>query len=70
MSTRSTANTRSSSYRLEYNAMTNCRIALANLRVADTPEASVELAVEAIADAGRHGVQIICFPECFIPGYR
>ncbi len=50
--------------------MTNCRTALANLHVADTPEGSVELAVEAIAEAGRQGVQIICFPECFIPGYR
>jgi predicted amidohydrolase len=50
--------------------LTNCRIALANLPAADTPEGSVELAVEAIAEAGRQGVQIICFPECFIPGYR
>ncbi len=50
--------------------MTNCRIALANLRIAETPEGSVEFAVEAIAEAGRRGVQIICFPECYIPGYR
>lgn len=50
--------------------MTNCRIALANLAIAETPEKSVDLAVEAIAEAGRRGVQIICFPECYIPGYR
>lgn len=50
--------------------MTRCRIALANLRVAGTPDGSVDLAVEAIAGAGRQGARIICFPECFIPGYR
>lgn len=30
----------------------------------------MDLAVEAIAEAGRRGVQIICFPKCYIPGYR
>jgi predicted amidohydrolase len=50
--------------------MSNCRIALANLPVAETPGGSVDLAVEAIAEAGRRGVQIVCFPECYIPGYR
>jgi predicted amidohydrolase len=30
----------------------------------------VALAQQAIADAGRSGVDIICFPECFVPGYR
>jgi predicted amidohydrolase len=28
------------------------------------------LAEEAIAEAGREGAGVICFPECFVPGYR
>lgn len=46
------------------------RIALANLRVPRTREESVDLATAAVADAGRRGAHIICFPECFVPGYR
>ena len=46
------------------------RIALANLRFPPTPEKSIGLAEEAIAEAGSQGAQIICFPECFVPGYR
>jgi predicted amidohydrolase len=46
------------------------RIALANIRVPATRDESVRLAVEAVADAGRRGASVICFPECFIPGYR
>ncbi len=46
------------------------RIALANLRFPATPEESVTLAEEAIAQASREGAGLICFPECFIPGYR
>jgi len=46
------------------------RIALANLRYPDSPDASVELATKAIADAGRAGARIVCFPECYVPGYR
>jgi predicted amidohydrolase len=46
------------------------RIALANLRVPATPDESVTLATAAVADAGRQGALVICFPECFIPGYR
>jgi predicted amidohydrolase len=46
------------------------RIALANLRVPRTRDESVELATSAVADAGRRGAAIICFPECFVPGYR
>jgi predicted amidohydrolase len=50
--------------------MASVRIALANLRVPSTPDESVHLATAAIADAGRRGALVICFPECFIPGYR
>jgi predicted amidohydrolase len=46
------------------------RIALANLRFPATPEESVTLAERAIAQAATEGAGIICFPECFIPGYR
>ena len=30
----------------------------------------MRLATAAIADAGRQGAALICFPECFVPGYR
>ena len=46
------------------------RIALANIRFPDTPDDSVTLAEEAIAQARRERASIICFPECFVPGYR
>jgi predicted amidohydrolase len=50
--------------------MTPCRIALANLRFADTPEESVSLACDAISKAAYERAAIICFPECYVPGYR
>lgn len=46
------------------------RIALANLRFPATPDESVSLATGAIAQAGLERAGIICFPECFVPGYR
>lgn len=46
------------------------RIALANLRFPATPDESVTLAEQAIAEASVHGAGLICFPECFTPGYR
>lgn len=46
------------------------RIALANIRFPSTPEESVVLARQAIAQAAIERAGIICFPECFIPGYR
>jgi predicted amidohydrolase len=50
--------------------MSTIRIALANLRVPATPDESVQLATSAVADASRRGAMVICFPECFVPGYR
>lgn len=47
-----------------------CRIALANIEFPRSPEESVKLAEEAIAEAGRKRADLICFPECFVPGYR
>jgi predicted amidohydrolase len=50
--------------------MTTFRIALANLRYPATPDESVRLAEQAIAEAGAGRAGILCFPECFVPGYR
>ena len=50
--------------------MTTCRIALANLQFPATPDASVRMAEDAVAQAGRERADVICFPECFVPGYR
>jgi predicted amidohydrolase len=50
--------------------MSTVRLALANLPFPATPAASVADAVAAIAEAGRAGARVVCFPENFIPGYR
>ena len=47
-----------------------CRIALGNIRFPDTPDHSVELARQAIEDASKQAAHVLCFPECFVPGYR
>jgi predicted amidohydrolase len=38
--------------------------------VPSTPDDSVRLATSRVADAGHRGAAVICFPECFVPGYR
>jgi len=50
--------------------MSTFRIALANIRFPATPDESVRLAEHAIAQAAAERAGIVCFPECFIPGYR
>jgi predicted amidohydrolase len=50
--------------------MSTVRIALANIRFPATPEESVTLAEQAIAQASIERAAIICFPECYVPGYR
>ena len=50
--------------------MSTFRIALASIRFPETPEESVMLAEQAIAQASIEGAGLICFPECFVPGYR
>jgi predicted amidohydrolase len=46
------------------------RIALANVRYPATPGESITLAEQAIGHASVKGARIVCFPECFVPGYR
>ena len=46
------------------------RLALANLRFPGSPDAAVALATGAVDEARRRDADIICFPECFVPGYR
>jgi predicted amidohydrolase len=46
------------------------RIALANLPFPATPDESVTLVTQAIAQASLERARVICFPECFVPGYR
>ena len=50
--------------------MSTFRIALANIPFPATPEESVTLAEQAIAEASREHAGIVCFPEAFVPGYR
>lgn len=46
------------------------RIALANIRYPATPDESILLAVKAVEEAAIRGANIVCFPECYVPGYR
>lgn len=46
------------------------RIALANLEYPASPDDSVAMTTQAIADAGDARADIVCFPECYVPGYR
>jgi predicted amidohydrolase len=55
---------------MEAKTMELFRIALANIRFPSTPQESVTLAEQAVAQASVEGAGIVCFPECFIPGYR
>jgi len=50
--------------------MSTLRIALANLAFPATPQEAVAAAERAVAEASREGAYIVCFPECFVPGYR
>jgi predicted amidohydrolase len=46
------------------------RVALANLTFPATAEDSVNKTEKAIEQAADDGAAIICFPECYVPGYR
>ena len=50
--------------------MSIVKIALANIRTATSPDESVDLACSAIARAADEDATVVCFPECYVPGYR
>lgn len=50
--------------------MSRCRVALANLPFPRSADESVAAAERAIAEASAAHADLICFPECFVPGYR
>lgn len=50
--------------------MSIVRIALANLAHPETPDNAVRMAEEAIGEAAAERADIVCFPECYVPGYR
>src|SRR3979490_3117233 len=50
--------------------MSTVRIALANIQFPPTPEDSVVFAENAIRHAALKRADLICFPECYVPGYR
>jgi predicted amidohydrolase len=50
--------------------MSTVRVALANIRFPATPDESIALAIQAIERAGAARADIVCFPECYVPGYR
>ncbi len=50
--------------------MSTFRIALANLAYPASPEESVTRVETAIARAAADGARLVCFPECYVPGYR
>lgn len=50
--------------------MTTARLALANLPYPSSPDDAVRRVVQAVAEAGAASADLICFPECYVPGYR
>ena len=50
--------------------MPTVRVALANLPFPASPEDSVARAERVVAEAALAGAAVICFPECYVPGYR
>src|SRR5262245_48679136 len=50
--------------------MATFRVALANLRYPQGPDDSVARVERAIAEAGARRADLVCFPECYVPGYR
>lgn len=50
--------------------MPTIRVALANARFPSTREESLEIVLEAMQAAADGAASVVCFPECFVPGYR
>ena len=46
------------------------RIALATPPYPASPEQSVRIVTELVARAAEGGAAVVCFPECYVPGYR
>jgi predicted amidohydrolase len=46
------------------------RVALANVRSPIDYEESLTIVLNAMADASHGGAELVCFPECILPGYR
>ena len=55
---------------LSFPLMATVRIALANLPYPEHRDDSVDRTIAAIGDASAAGAAIVCFPECYVPGYR
>ncbi|BCS33121.1 hypothetical protein TBR22_A23480 [Luteitalea sp. TBR-22] len=50
--------------------MSTCRVALANLPFPTGPDDAVDRVRAAIVEAAAAGAAVVCFPECYVPGYR
>jgi len=50
--------------------MATVRVALANLPYPDNRDDAVDKVVAAIGNAAAAGAALVCFPECYVPGYR
>lgn len=50
--------------------MPTIRIAMANIRAPVDREDSIRLALDAMEESSTGGAAVVCFPECFLPGYR
>lgn len=50
--------------------MTQVRVALANIEYPSSPDDSIGRVIGAIAEAEAAGAALVCFPECYVPGYR
>jgi predicted amidohydrolase len=46
------------------------RIALANLPFPASPDDAVARSLAAVHEAAACGAAVVCFPECYVPGYR
>ena len=50
--------------------MSIARIALANIEYPETPDESITRVQGGIRRASAEGALVVCFPECYVPGYR
>jgi predicted amidohydrolase len=50
--------------------MATVRVVLANARVPLNRQESLEIVLETMKKASHGAAALICFPECFLPGYR